>query len=316
MKALTPPRLLAVPVAVILAMPGCRKSSEARADPEWWKLETERVELAHRVELLEMRLSKIESRDGDFVEIEAQLNRDVERRAVLKEKAELLKAEVASRAEKFEGDRSDRLRTARGAAVGRSFDSLAGLKGRAYEDVVITRVTDIGIEFRHATGSARLPASQLTTAQQDSFGLDPRVAGTALQEEKAIATAYGSWVDDRVATSMALKEEKEAAAAVAAAAVVRSRPATTVASVSDETSSRTRLRDEPRSFGRSYTTWYPNYGRDYYYGYGSGHYCYPSYTPNVRVPTTSWGVGVPRSSGCYTPVAPRVSTSTSIFPIR
>lgn len=316
MRALTPPRLLAVPLAAILALPGCRKATEARADPEWWKLETERVELAHRVELLEMRLSKLESGGDNLAGIEARLNRDVQRHAALKEKAEALKAGIASVAARFEQDHADRLRTARGTAMGRSFDSFVGARGRIYQDVVITRVTDIGVEFRHATGTARLAASDLTPAQMDSFGLDPVIASTALEEEKATARAYGSWVDDQVAMAMAQREEREAVAAEAAAEAARLRSETTVASVSDDASSRTRLRDEPRTFGRGYTTWYPGYRRSYYHGYGSGGYCYPSHAPQVRVPTTGWGIAVSRPSGCYTPVVPRVTACNSIFPIR
>ena len=151
-----------MPTVALLALPGCRENSEARLDPEWLRLEAERVKLVHQVELLNLRLSKVENHDVELAERSAGLDGDVARRARLKEQAEILKDQVAERAAEVERERKEMLHALRTESVGRSFDRLAGAHGRTFEEVVITRVTDVGIEFRHATGSARLPAAELT----------------------------------------------------------------------------------------------------------------------------------------------------------
>lgn len=306
-------------MVALLALPACRENSTARMDPEWLRLEAERVKLEHQVELLNLRLSKVENHDTELADRSAGLDEEVALLALLKEKAGMLKSEVAERTAQFELERTELLRARRSEAAGKSFDRLAGASGRTFEQVVITRVTDVGIEFRHSTGSARLAASELTSSQQGMFGIDPGIAGEALQEETAIARAYDSWVDERVAISTA--RDKAQQAELMAAAAARPRPAPVVASVD---SSRTRLRDEPRDMGRSrYTTWYPNsysYYRSRYSYYRPGYsYCAPSpYAvrsyPNIRVASSNWSY-TPRTSGCTsTPVIRRPVTSSFSYP--
>ncbi len=313
MKAISPLGLLVLPVAVLLAFPGCRENAEARHDPEWLKLESERVKRAHQVELLKLRMAKVETRGDEFIERTDGLEDEVERRALLVEQAEILKGEVAELSGRVERDRSEWLRARRAAAVGRSFATLEGARGRIFEEVVITRVTDVGIEFRHATGSARLAAVELTSDQQGLFGVDPGMAGEALHEEQAIARAYDSWVDERVAISTA--RDEAAAAAMAAVASVPTPPV----SASAESVTR-RLRDEPREVGRRDITWYPSYSRGRYCYYGSGYYRTPSpYVvrnsyPNIRVASSNWSY-TPRASACPSPVVtPRGSFSTFTRP--
>lgn len=308
-----------VPIVALLALPGCRENSSAQLDPEWLRLEAERVKLAHQVELMNLRLSKVENHDAELAERGAGLDEEVALLALLKEKAGLLKNEVAERTAQVERERSELLRVLRSEAAGRSFDQLAGTSGRTFEKVVITRVTDVGIEFRHETGSARLAAAELTSAQQGMFGIDPGIAGEALQEETAIAQAYESWVDERVAISSA--REKAEQAELMAAEAERPRPvAPVVASVA---SARTRLRDEPRDVGRQrYTTWYPySYSRYRYSYYGSGYnryytpspYAARSY-PNIRVASSNWTYS-PSASRCTpTPVITRRPINTFTYP--
>ena len=300
MKSVTPAGGLVVPMVALLALTGCREKSQAKLDPEWLRLEAQRVKLAHQVELLNLRLAKVENRDGDWAERSAGLDEEVARRALLIEKAGRLKSEVAERTARIERERSELLSALRSESVGRSFDRLVGARGRTFEEVVITRVTDVGIEFRHTTGSARLAAADLTSAQQGMFGIDPGIAGEALQEESAVARAYDSWVDERVAVSSA--RDKAEQAALLAAEAARPRPEPVVASVAP---ARTRLRDEPRDMGSErYTTWYPySYSRSRY-SYSRPGYAYvtPSvYStgsyPNIRVASSNWSYTA-RSSRC------------------
>lgn len=322
MKALSPLRLLALPLLALAALPSCKRNSEARNDPDWWRLEGERVALAHEVDLLKLRSSGHEGSSGNYAAISAEVSKNADHLAELKAIADGLREDVASLAAVNAEQRETWLRATRAAAVGRSFVSLSGSHGRAYQDVVITKVTDIGIEFRHSTGSARLSAEDMSPEQHFAFGLDPDISDKALAKESASAKAYESWVDDRLVTVNAAKEanarfaeeqETERVSAIARARVSASQLAAT------ETS-KTRLRDEPRSFGSSYrysrgnTTWYPSY-----YGCASRYYyvspCYSRAVPYYRVGSKAGSLTKP--SGCYTgsnatPVAPPVRATPSV----
>jgi hypothetical protein len=320
MKAITPPRLLAACAAALLVLPSCRKATEARADPQWWQLESERIELAHRVELLELRLSKREAGDAGHADLKQRLEHSSSQRAGLSAKADGLKLELAQLRASAEEARDGWMRSARAAAVGRELATLSGLRGRSYQEVVVTRVTDVGVEFRHSTGTARLAAADLSPAQQEMFGLDAGLALEAIEQERRIASAYESWVDERVADADARQEAREQAAILASAA--SSRPQPVSAALPRETSSPSRLRQEARSVGRGNTTWYPYYGR-HRYSYYSPYRTYSSRcygvpspyrvaTPNIRVASGSWSY-TPRTSGCSSPATtPRRSFPTLV----
>lgn len=285
-------------------------------DPEWLRLEAERVKLAHQVELLELRLSKVDNREDELAGRSDELDQEVEYRALLGEKAALLKDEVASLEVSFEAVREGRLRELRGAAIGRSFPRLAGIHGRAFDSVVITRVTDVGIEFRHATGTARIAAAELTPDQQGQFGLDPATAGEAIEEERKLVQAYDRWIDGRMAVAKAEQEEVETARL---AAETSRRETTVLAASAADSSRRTRLRDEPRQFGSGRSIWYPySYPRTRYYYTGTGYYCRPSaYTarsyPNIRVASSNWSYTA-RPRSCASPVIRNSSNFTFTRP--
>ena len=277
-------------------------------DSEWWRLEADRIEVAHKVELQRLRLEKIESREGAHAEREADMRRGVAARERLAARVDELKGEIATRSAELEELRGRWLRASREAAVGRSFESFQGAGSRIYQEVEITRVTDIGIEFRHATGIARLAASDLTAEQRDAFGLEADASGEALADERVAAQAYARWVDRRVEESTT--REKEAADLVKAEAPLR---APLLADASPR--SRSSLRDEPRSFGNS-TPWSPRYSRSRYRdGYGPDYYYYvtPVYRTavygagtgfqNFRVPSANWSF-TPNNRCVPTPVRP------------
>jgi hypothetical protein len=317
MKSAACRRWVVVPLVALLALPGCRENLDARKDQEWLRLEAERVKLAHQVELLEFRLSKVEDREDELVGKRDALEEDVEFRALLVEKAALLKDELASLEVSLEAEREGRLRELRAAAIGRSFPQLAGIHGRTFDAVVITRVTDVGIEFRHATGTARIAAAELTPDQQGLFGLDPLIAGEAMEEERELVQAYDRWIDGRL--SVAKVEQEEVASARLALETSR-RESTAVAAAAVDSSPRTRLRDEPRPFGSSgRSIWYPySYPRTRYYYTGTGYYCRPTtYTsrtyPNIRVASSNWSY-TPRPRSCSSPVIRNSYNSTFFRP--
>lgn len=332
MKAITPPRLLATTAAACLVLPSCQRNTEAKADSEWWRLEAERVAVAHQVELFELRLSKQKTGDQGFAALQAEVEAGDARRRELAFVRDGIRQDIERTKVAVETAKSEWMRTTRAAAAGREFAKFTGARGRTYENAVITRVTDVGVEFRHATGTARLAAANLTPAQHELFGLDAEVAGEAIREEQEATLAYNSWVDEKVAAAEAVQKEESERLAVADAPQ-SSRATPSVAVSTEETSSRSRLHEPPRSFGGSSgTVWYSSYYyRPNYRSYSTycPSYAYPRYrpsasvlydpstggaparvnaTPSYRAPSKTWPVQ-PRSSGTYTPVKSGSSSS-------
>jgi hypothetical protein len=197
----------------------------------------------------------------------------------------------------------------RAAAVGRSYASLSAKGGRTYEDVVVTKVSDVGIEFRHSTGTARLAVADLDPALHEVFALDSVGALAAIERERAAAQAYETWIDDRVATAKAeQKEEARVAAGREADRALEVAKARSQALAATE-EPRSRLHEEPRSVGssRGTTTWYP----DSYYYYGRSRYYSPIYRYGAfRSGEYTRAMGISVSGGRVTPVVPRTTTKT------
>ena len=281
MKALSPLRLLALPAVILAVTPSCKKTSEARNDPEWWRLEGDRVELAHKVDLLKLKMGSVTASHNEFAAAADELRENSTRLRELKAVATELRGEVAYLVSRAAEERDHWVRSTRAAAMGKELGILVGKGGRSYENVVVTKITDIGIEFRHSNGSARLSAAHLTADQQVAFCLDPEVALAALAKEKQKAKVYEDWIGGQILVANEAKaaSEQEAADRQAerqlATARIRSQ------AIEDRTSAlaserSSRLRAEPRSVGPSY--WGGYYGsRSYYRGsYGYSRYYYPS----------------------------------------
>lgn len=60
----------------------------------------------------------------------------------------------------------------RDAAIGESLGTLTTLGGREYNEAFITRVSDVGLEIRHAHGIARISATDLEPAWRNRFHWD------------------------------------------------------------------------------------------------------------------------------------------------
>jgi hypothetical protein len=290
MKALTPPRLMIAAAAALSVLPSCRESQQARAKSEWYELEAKRVELAHKVEIQQIRLSKAEMERQGQDDIKDTWTRTTDYRANLQDYVGQLREQIAQQQEQMAALQGEWTRKMRTAAAGRTFKTLAGANGRSYQDVVITRVTDVGVEFRHATGTARLAADQLSAEQRETFALDTAVAHLAIQDESDQATAFASWVDEGVAVA---EERVEEARQLALAEESNQRPVATAytppARPSPLASAPTSaLREEARPFGNGGSIWYPTYR---------------SYRPY----RTRYYYTTPRTSYNYTPSPCRVS---------
>lgn len=280
MKALTPLRLLALPTVILAVVPSCKNNSEARKDPEWWRLEGERVELAHNVDLLKLKMANSAASGNELAVRTNEVGQNAARIAELKEIAGDLRDEVAQLASAVEEQQENLVRSTRAAAVGKQYVTFTGKGGRSYDQVVIKRITDVGVEIRHANGSARLSAADLTPEQNAEFGLDPQLAFAALAQEKQDARVYEEWLGGQIAMANEAKEASEKAAAAARTEAIlvaaRARSESIRASANAyESDGGSRLRDQPRSVG---TYWGGYSGRRYYsrsyYRYGNPVYYY------------------------------------------
>jgi hypothetical protein len=218
-------------------------------------------------------------------------------RSDLKQYAGQLRDAMAEQREEMAALRSEWIRKTRLDAVGRTFDTLAGTDGRTFQHAVITRVTDVGVEFRHSTGTARLAAHQLSAEQQDAFALDTAVAYEAIQEENALASDFASWVDQGVADAAYREEVRQQALQEEERENQRLLSASTPARSSAlHSAPRSALREEARAFGNGGSIWYPyyrTYRTHYYYVPSRACYTVPSIyrassVPSVRSSPPNW----------------------------
>ena len=89
-----------------------------------------------------------------------------------------LESEFADYREKYRS-------SARAAAEGEELGDLSIPGGRIYQDAVITRVTDVGLEIRHKDGFARVQAPDLDRKLRDRFQWDDEKRRAKLDEEIA-----------------------------------------------------------------------------------------------------------------------------------
>ncbi len=306
MKAITPLRLLSLPVLALAVLPSCKKNTEARMDPEWWRLEADRVELVQEIKLQKLRVGE-EDILREHAALKTRMIKNEALLASLRESAGSLRSEVADMAAALVAERENWIASTRAAAVGRNFETFTGSSGRIYTDVTVTRVTDVGIEFRHSDGSGRLLATDMSPDLHADFGLDTGAALVAMEREKASAAAYETYIADRMVEVDAERKEEERINAereterVVASARARSESYSARLAAKEESSP---LRAGPRAFGsRGGSVWYPSYSR--YSRYSRNNYYYPNYCSPVvsggGIFTRGFAVSV-GGGGCgYTP---------------
>ena len=205
--------------------------------------------------------------------------------------ARSLKGEISAlRAESGEV-RAEWVRSVRSKAVGMRFDALSGRAGRNYEEVLITRVSDIGIEFSHRDGLARLSANDLSPSQLDLFGLDPKEAVEAREREAMVRLAYESEVDRAIALAETAEKSREEARQLARAEARRSRDLDRIAALTAASvSSRSRLDEAPRRMGRgSSSVYFHSYSRPGTVSWG----CSPAYSGLRLYDIKTWGFSPP-----------------------
>ncbi len=110
---------------------------------------------------------------------------------MLTAKLETIRNEVSQLDKEFAGYRGKYRDQARAAAAGEELGELKIRGGRVYHQVVISRVTDVGMEIRHEHGFARLHAPDLDPSFQSRFQWCDEERRAKLAEERANRDAVG-----------------------------------------------------------------------------------------------------------------------------
>jgi hypothetical protein len=262
----SPARLLLVALAASLA--SCNSHSTALNEADWWRQEGERQSSEQKLALLTVKVDRAEAARQAYDAAAADsVKLDKAKAALIAQRADLA-GDISDLTRQVDDIRQKWIAATRSAATGRTMASISARDGRTYQNITISKVTDVGIEFRHANGSGRLSATDLTPQQLDAFGIEAADALIAHQQEQADAHAYAQWVDGN-GNDADKKSEAKAGRTLASAVAVKPASGRLVTALG----SRSRLNDAPRTFSArpSYTTYYSNYY------YPTNPYCGNSY---------------------------------------
>ena len=179
--------MVALGLATLMEKRFAFSSGGLRLEREVTLLGEEVSGLRDRVELAATRLADME---GPRVRaLETLRIAKSEASLVLKQKEDLVatqdgfRHEVLSTEQGFADYRAEYRHASRAAAVGESIGMLTLRDGRVYQDVAITKVTDVGLEIRHRDGFARIQAPALEPDWQERFQWDDEQRRAKLNEE-------------------------------------------------------------------------------------------------------------------------------------
>ncbi len=140
---------------------------------------------ADRSFILENHGSKMKSGLADHKEIRRKIVTLNQRQAELEANRSSLQAALPLLKDEFSRYRAEYRRQTWSGAAGEKLGTLTIRGGREYQDAVITRVTDVGIEIRHKDGIARVQAPDLGEKWQDRFQWSDEERRARLNQELA-----------------------------------------------------------------------------------------------------------------------------------
>jgi len=269
-------RAFPLPVALGLALTSCQRGSDPTAGkPEFIQLESDRLSLVQRAELLSMRYERLASPYEEAVTLSTRLESQRATLRTLRERKRELESDVLALGERKDALRHEALRVARERAVGKQLPELTLADGRTFRQATITGASEAGIQIRHATGTARLDVNDLGPARGELYGLDPELHAKAMAREETERLAYEQWIDrelsKQAAANTPAKPVREQAVAKSDPVSVSTNASATPFSSGNARSSA--LREKPRYFGGVKSR--PRYVYYYYYRpYGA-----PVFTP-------------------------------------
>lgn len=114
-----------------------------------------------------------------------EMSNTSERKSELLAKKIRITEELTTLDSSFFNNRSDYRNKTWAKAVGESHPRLALRGGRVYRDTTITKVTEVGLEVRHADGNARIQAPDLDAHWQERFQWDNEERRSQLKDEEA-----------------------------------------------------------------------------------------------------------------------------------
>ncbi|MBB5352850.1 hypothetical protein HNR46_003098 [Haloferula luteola] len=235
---------------------GCRSRSTdtASRDPLWWSLEAERVNHESELNLARYRWSELEAvhRAGEAAAQRLQCASD--QKAHLEQRRIQLAEEVAELKASNERWLQARLSEIRHSHEGISLPTLQSNAGKTYHDVTIQQVSKAGVEFRHATGLARLTARQLTQDQLESFGIDPVQSYAVVRQETLAHARYVSRVESAEILHQQEQRKQEHQRELAIAEAARDRALRFSRELAQiDSQPRSALSEAPRRLGRDRT---------------------------------------------------------------
>lgn len=195
-------------ITVSLTAAACQRKGDATAcDPEWIRMEGDRIERQHKLQLLQLRAARIENDHLANTSIGTEIESGRACLATLRQTRDELRQDIAGLERRNEALRQQGLRAARASAAGRRLAELKLASGRVFRDVTIVRVSEIGLEIRHASGVARIGDGELSLAQREEFGIDSELAATAAARELAEVRSYEAHLDRQLAAKAALERK-------------------------------------------------------------------------------------------------------------
>jgi hypothetical protein len=239
-------RALPLPIALSLVLTACQRPSDPSAsNPEFIRLEGERLSRAQREELLRMRYERLAGPYEETVSLSHALESERAVEATLRERKQELEQAVTSLNDQKENLYRSALRAAQERAIGTQMPELTVTDGRTFKQVTVTGASEAGIQIRHSTGTARLNVNDLGPERSERYGLDPEHQANALAREAAERQAYERWVDQTLSLQAkapsAIKPTPKTPPATKQPPVMLAAPATRKAS--------SPLQEKPRYFG-------------------------------------------------------------------
>ncbi len=138
-----------------------------------------------RSRLFESSGSQVKSDWAANAELRLNATALAKRQSELERSREALLTAIPSIETEFSRYRAEYRQQTRTSAIGQKVGTLTMRGGRKYDEVVITRVTDVGIEIRHRDGIARIQAPDLDHSWQDHYQWSDEERRNRLKEELA-----------------------------------------------------------------------------------------------------------------------------------
>lgn len=246
-----------------------------------WELEQSKIEVQESLKLAEYRL---QSHDGGRFE---ELNALTTALAGFSSKKLALQTQRADLAEAIASLEQDTVKIElawiqqqRTNSRGATFAKFTTKDGRVLENACVTKIDDGGVSIRHDHGATKLRFDDLTSVQQEQFGLLETRADAAENRELIASAAYEKHVDQHLQSAREQDQERARQETQALARKTQStRVSTPQVSLATETSDNP-LHQPATRFGSRYWSGY-SYSRDrgtnYRYYYSTGRSSTPYY---------------------------------------